>query len=75
MPTQMNYSPGGGKYRTAPECTTPAKSGQINYRGEPATRKSSRSRPQMNFSITADVKVKSDPGQGQRSGTGSQGGY
>lgn len=73
----MNFGSGGGSYKTAPEATTPAKKAQTNFDGGRTTKKGggNRSKPQMNFNITSDIKEKSDPGQGQKAGTGSQGGY
>lgn len=76
MPTQMNYGSGGGSYKTAKEATTPVNHAQTNYGGA-TTKKGggNRSRPQTNFTGKASIPYKTDPGQGQKAGTGSQGGY
>lgn len=52
-----------------------AKSGQTNFSGERATRKTSCCSPQVNFETKASIPVKNDPGQGQKSGTGCNNGY
>lgn len=76
MPTQMNFDKGPSSYKTAKEGTTPVKGPSPNFQGSGGSSyRSSRTSPQMNVNVKASIKTKEDPGQGQKAGTGSQGGY
>ncbi len=75
MTTQINFSGDGGSYKTAKEGSTTAKPTK-NFEGSGGSSyKGSRTSPQMNINVKAGIKTKEDPGQGQKSGTGCNGGY
>ena len=73
MTTQINYSGEGGSYKTSSGGES-IKKGQMNFQGGGASRTPKKG-AQMNFKITANIKTKDDPGQGQKSGTGCNDGY
>jgi hypothetical protein len=73
--TQMNHGPKKA-YRTAPGRDGPVKHAQSNFSGGSAKKAGGNaSKQQTNFTGTVSIKDHSDPGQGQKHGTGSQGGY
>jgi hypothetical protein len=73
MTTQINFHGSGGSYKTSKGGESISK-GQVNFQGGGASRKSKKG-PQMNFVISAGIKAKEDPGQGQKSGTGCNNGF
>ena len=79
MTTQRNFQGPKPKYGTAKLGGEPYSThSRTNFDGGRVTKKpknQSASRPQMNFGGTMSIPVKHDPGQGQKDGTGSQGGY
>lgn len=79
MPTQMNHQKGPNNYKRASSNTDGgpyATQAQTNFDGGRTTKKGGgKAKRQMNFDITVSTPTGYEKGQGQKSGTGCNGGY
>lgn len=78
MTTQRNFSGPIPKYKTADKGGGPyATRAKTNFDGGRVTKKGGGNgrKPQMNFGGSMSIPVNFEKGQGQKPGTGSQGGY
>lgn len=75
MSTQMNWGPSHPHETASKEAVVDH--AQSNWDGGRTTKKGgqNKSKWQINFDVTMENPTMEDPGQGQKAGTGSQGGY